>query len=86
VVGVSRDRPQAQRAFAEKQELSYTLLCDTDGEIARAYGVKGLLGYANRVTFLIDTGGRISKVYSEVSPRTHAVEVLEDLRRLEASK
>jgi peroxiredoxin Q/BCP len=33
---------------------------------------------ANRVTFLLDPEGRISKVYPEVTPDTHAEEILED--------
>ena len=37
---------------------------------------------ANRVTFLLDPEGRISKVYPEVSPETHADQILEDAASL----
>jgi thioredoxin-dependent peroxiredoxin len=37
---------------------------------------------ARRVTFLLDPHGRISKVYPEVSPETHAEEILEDAASL----
>jgi thioredoxin-dependent peroxiredoxin len=37
---------------------------------------------ANRVTFLLDAGGKIAKVYPEVSPETHADEILEDAASL----
>jgi peroxiredoxin Q/BCP len=37
---------------------------------------------ANRVTFLLDASGTIAKVYPEVSPETHADEILEDAQDL----
>lgn len=84
VVGVSRDKVAAQERFAERNELDYPLLSDRDGEVAKAYGVRSMLGFANRVSFLIDGEGKIARVYDSVSPRGHAAEVLEDLRRLVA--
>lgn len=59
------------------------MLCDEPGAVVRAYGVRGLFGLARRVTFLIDAGGVVRKVYPRVSPRGHAEEVLRDLRRLD---
>jgi len=58
------------------------MLCDPEGEVLRAYGVRGMTGYARRVTFLVDGEGKIRKVYPKVSPSTHAAEVVEDLRAL----
>ena len=37
---------------------------------------------ANRVTFLLNRDGRISRVYPEVSPETHADEILQDAATL----
>jgi peroxiredoxin Q/BCP len=37
---------------------------------------------ANRVTFLLDPDGKIARVYPEVSPETHADEILEDAASL----
>jgi peroxiredoxin Q/BCP len=82
VVGISADRPKAQSRFAERLELSYPMLCDPEGEVLRAYGVRGIAGYAKRVSFLLDAEGRIQKVYPKVSPSKHAAEVLEDLKEL----
>ena len=45
-------------------------------------GVLSERGVANRVTFLLDSGGRIAKVYPDVSPETHADEILEDAKTL----
>jgi peroxiredoxin Q/BCP len=39
-------------------------------------------GYAERVTFLLDRDAKIAKVYPEVSPETHADEILEDAASL----
>ena len=82
MVGISTDRPRSQARFVEKQELSYPLLCDEDGEVCRVYGVRGKLGFARRVSFLIDAAGRVRKVYPRVSPAGHAEEVLADLQAI----
>jgi peroxiredoxin Q/BCP len=59
------------------------MLCDEDGSVVRAYGVRGVFGLAKRVSFLIDARGIVIKVYTKISPREHADEVLRDLSRLE---
>ena len=82
VVGISADSVKAQRRFVERSELTYPLLCDGDGQVLRAYGVRGFFGLAKRVSFLIDARGIIRRVYPKVSPRAHAREVLEDLTAL----
>lgn len=58
------------------------MLCDESGSVVRSYGVRGFFGLARRVSFLIDASGVVLKVYTRVSPKTHAGEVLEDLRRI----
>jgi peroxiredoxin Q/BCP len=39
-------------------------------------------GLANRVTFLLDPDLKISKVYPDVSPETHADDILKDAASL----
>jgi peroxiredoxin Q/BCP len=85
-MGISADRVAAQRRFSEKNALPYPVLADPSGEAIRAYGARGLFGFAKRMSFLIDADGRIAKVYRKVSPRGHAGEVLEDLRALSAGR
>jgi peroxiredoxin Q/BCP len=82
LLGVSADRKDAQARFARRLGVSFPLLCDPDGNVLRAYGVRGLMGYARRVTFLIDEHGTIRKIYPKVSPSAHAAEVLRDLKGL----
>lgn len=82
VYGVSLDSPESHREFREKHGLNFPLLTDEDGRASEALGVLGDRGYANRVTFLLDPEGTISKVYPEVSPETHADEILSDAASL----
>ena len=82
VYGVSLDSPESHREFRAKHNLNFPLLTDEGGRAAEALGVLGERGYANRVTFLLAPDGEISKVYPEVSPETHADEILEDAASL----
>jgi peroxiredoxin Q/BCP len=86
VVGVSPDTVTAQRKFAEKYGLDFTLLADENHEVADLYGVWGekkmygktYLGVM-RTTFLIDPDGKVANVFQKVSPKTHDEVVLEAL-------
>ena len=83
VYGVSLDSPESHRRFREKYGLNFPLLTDEGGRAAEALGVLREGGEkANRVTFLLDRDGRIAKVYPEVSPETHADEILADAASL----
>ncbi len=83
VYGVSLDSPESHRAFREKYDLNFPLLTDEDGRAAEALGILRDNGeVANRVTFLLAPDGNIAKVYPEVSPETHADEILEDARSI----
>ena len=78
VYGVSLDSPESHREFREKYDLNFPLLSDEGGRAAETLGVLGDRGTARRVTFLLDPEARISKVYPEVTPDTHAEQILED--------
>ena len=67
LVGVSVDAPFAQKAFAEKYNLKFPLLCDFSRDVIKKYGVVwrnlgGVEGYdsANRAIFLLDDSGKIT--------------------------
>jgi peroxiredoxin len=67
VVGISVDAPWAQKAFAEKHELKFPLLCDFKKEIIQKYSVvwknlSGVEGYvcANRAIFVVNDSGTIT--------------------------
>src|ERR687885_115272 len=79
VYGVSLDSPESHRMFRQKYQLNFPLLSDESGEAAQALGVLGdNRQKADRVTFLLDPAGKIAKVYPNVSPESHADEILED--------
>jgi peroxiredoxin Q/BCP len=56
VVGVSADGPAAQMRFKEKHRLPFMLLADHDRVVARAFGVRLMLGMPHRQSFLIRDG------------------------------
>jgi thioredoxin-dependent peroxiredoxin len=61
VLGISKDDLETQKRFAESLKLGFPLLSDTDGTVARAFGVdKG--EYAARVTFVIGKDGVVKQV------------------------
>ena len=83
VYGVSLDSPESHRLFREKYGLNFPLLTDEGGRAAESLGIMNEnKGYARRVTFLLAPDGYIATVYPEVSPETHADEILEDAATL----
>jgi thioredoxin-dependent peroxiredoxin len=79
VYGVSLDSPESHRKFREKYNLNFPLLTDEGGRASEALGVlREDRNRTKRVTFLLDPETRISKIYPEVTPDTHAEEILED--------
>ena len=60
VAGMSPQSPQSHADFAAKYALPFTLLCDPDKAVARAYDVVGPLGFGvRRASFLINPAGVI---------------------------
>jgi peroxiredoxin Q/BCP len=60
VAGVSPQSPQSHADFATQHSLPFTLLCDPDKVLARAYDVIGPLGFGiRRASFLISPAGVI---------------------------
>lgn len=85
VVGISVDNVDSHKAFSDKYKLPFTILADTDGSTAKAYGVLRdykLMKIASRQSFLVDPEGNIAKHYKDVDPAKHTGEVLEDLKGL----
>ncbi|QQR91934.1 MAG: peroxiredoxin [Myxococcales bacterium] len=81
LLGVSADDAASHQAFAEKYQLPFDLVADTDKELAKAFGVPSTLGFFKRMTFVADEKGRIIKVYREVEPANHARELSRCLKR-----
>lgn len=82
VVGVSSNSRESHRKFQAEHKLPMALASDESGALGRAYGVsKKIWGY-DRVSFLVDRGGKIAKVWPSVDPALHASEVLAEAARL----
>jgi peroxiredoxin Q/BCP len=83
VLGVSPDSVSKHVKFREKYGLPFTLLADTEHEVADRYGVWGEKKYMGRTymgvdrsTFVIAPDGTVAKVMRGVKPATHADDVL----------
>jgi|TARA_B110000914_G_scaffold29340_1_gene22035 peroxiredoxin Q/BCP len=74
ILGVSLDNETDNKAFAEKFNFPYPLLCDVNHEIALAYkAVKGPQDeYASRISYVIDANGNILEAISQVDTKTHS--------------
>ena len=74
ILGVSLDNETDNKAFAEKFNFPYPLLCDVNHEIALAYkAVKGSQDeYASRISYVIDESGNILEAISQVDTKTHS--------------
>jgi peroxiredoxin Q/BCP len=87
VLGISKDSSKSHKKFADKYTLPFPLLSDSDGAVCEAYGVwrkKKFMGREymgiERMSFLIDEDGNISKIYETVKPKEHVGEVLSMLQ------
>jgi peroxiredoxin Q/BCP len=82
VVGASADTEAENRRFAEQQGLHFPLLSDPGAQAIDELGIKSERGFAKRTTFLIDAGGKVRRVWENVSLDGHAAEVLEAAKAL----
>ncbi len=90
VLGISPDKPEAQKKFADKYKLPFPLLADTEKKIAQAYEVwkeknmygKKVMGI-ERSTFIIGPDGKLKKIFRKVKVEGHVAQVLEALKETE---
>jgi thioredoxin-dependent peroxiredoxin len=90
VYGISPDSVKSHDKFRCKHDLAVRLLSDEEKEVATAFGVwveKSMYGKkymgVERSTFLIDSKGKIAKIWRKVSVPGHAEDVLEAVKSLE---
>ncbi len=83
VLGISPDKPEAQKKFADKYKLNFPLLSDTEKEVAKVFGVwkeknmygKKVMGI-ERSTFVIGPDGKLQQEFRKVKVEGHANAVL----------
>jgi peroxiredoxin Q/BCP len=83
ILGVSPDSSSSHAKFKTKYQLPFTLLADEDHQVCQLYGVwaiKNSYGRQHegvfRTSYLVSPDGRIKKVFANVKPADHSVEVL----------
>ena len=81
MIGVSVDPVEQNRAFAEKFDFPFRLLCDTEREVALAYGAaeKADDAHARRITYVIGPEGRIEKAIDTKDPAGQAESLLAEI-------
>ena len=90
LLGVSKDPPKKHQKFIEKYGLAAPLASDPqENGLADALGIwteKSMYGRTyigmERTTYLVDSAGRIVRVWRKVKVKDHAREVLEAARSL----
>ncbi|QDU90865.1 Putative peroxiredoxin bcp [Pirellulimonas nuda] len=89
VLGVSPDDAASHAKFRDKYSLNFPLLVDLDHKAAEKYGAwreKNMYGKKSmgiqRSTFLIDSQGKVAKLWKRVSVDGHDEKVLEALKEL----
>ena len=78
VYGISTDTVETQKRFHESEDLEFPLLADTEGEVAKKFGVLGSTGFAERTTFII-RNGTVEKIFEKVDPEQNVQDVLDFL-------
>ncbi len=75
VIGISVNDPFSNKAFAEKNRLTFPILSDYNRQVIKAYGVEtpdfgGLKGYtvAKRSIFIVDKNGVVRYVWTTEDP------------------
>lgn len=82
LVGVSTDSVKAHEEFSKSHNLPFPILADDKRYVAKAYKVLLPLGFANRVTFLIDPNGIIQKTLKFVDWKNYGETVASELKKL----
>ena len=89
VLGVSKDSIESHLKFKKKYKLKLDLLSEEKINVIKKYGVwgkKSFLGKSYmgivRTTFLINSKGKIHKIWSNVRVKDHAKEVYEEIKNI----
>ncbi len=83
IVGVSGGSTRAKEKFSGKYDFRFPLIADTDGKIAKLYGMRNFIGMTDRGNFLIAEDGKILYAHKETLPifRRKSDEILSVARK-----
>ena len=86
VIGVSPDSVSSHKKFADKYQLKFNLIADTEHAILEAYGAwgeKNMYGkkYMGvlRTTYVIGENGKIEDVFEKVQTKDHTQQIIKAL-------
>ena len=89
VYGISKDSMESHLKFKKKYKIKFDLLSDVDLKVIKKYGVWGMKSFLGkkykgvvRSTFLINSNGKIHKIWSNVRVKDHAKSVLEEIKNI----
>ena len=89
MLGISKDSIESHLKFKKKYKLKFNLLSDEKLSVIKKYGVWGKKSFLGkkymgivRTTVLINTKGKIHKIWSNVRVKDHAQEVFEELQNI----
>ena len=90
IVGVSKDREELQKKFADKQGLDFPLIADTETTLLQAIGAWGeKVNYGRRTlgilrtTYLVNEEGIVEKIFTpkEIKTKIHAEQILDYINK-----
>ena len=89
ILGISKDSIGSHLKFKKKYKLKFDLLSDETLEVIKKYGVWGKKSFMGkefkgiiRTTFLINSNGKIHKIWSNVRVKDHAKEVFKEIKNI----
>ena len=89
VLGISKDSMESHLKFKKKYKLKFDLLSDEKLSVIKKYGTWGIKSFLGkkykgviRSTFLINSKGKIHKIWSNVRVKDHAKSVFEELKNI----
>ena len=89
VFGISKDSMESHLKFKKKYKLKFDLLSDEKLKVIKKYGVWGMKSFLGkkfkgviRSTFLINSKGKIHKIWTNVRVKDHAKSVLDEIKSI----
>jgi peroxiredoxin Q/BCP len=79
---ISIDTVEDQKKFVDEYDIPYLHLSDTQKATCKAYAGLNIAGLAKRSTFIIDTDGKVYKIFRDISPEKHGQEIISSLQNL----
>lgn len=83
VMGISPDSNESHKKFAQKYDIPFPLISDTDKHLAKLFGVWGPKKFMgkefdgiHRTSFIVDESGIITEIISKVNTKEHAAQIL----------